>query len=82
MNPEETDMTRHRSDREPSWFDMPLDTAYARMAAHQAEARRSRLADEGPPDGVVRRLRHGLGHRLIDAGIALAGERRPQTLAR
>lgn len=82
MSGEETDMTRYRSDREPSTFDASLDTAYARMAAHQAEARRSRLADAGPPDSVVRRLRHGLGHRLIDAGIALAGERRPQSIAR
>ena len=82
MSPEETDMTRYRSDREPSTFDAPLDTAYARIAALQAEARRSRLADDGPPDGVVRRVRHRVGHRLIALGSAVAGERRQQTLAR
>ena len=82
MSSEETDMTRYRSDRRPSTFDGPLDTAYVRIAGLQAEAHRSRLADEGPPDGMVRRLRHGVGHRLIDVGVALAGERRSQRLAR
>ena len=82
MSPEETDMTRYRPERQPSTFDAPLDMAYTRIAALQTEAQRYRLADEVPPSGLVRRMRHGVGHRLIAAGVALAGERRPQTLAR
>ena len=82
MSAEETDMNRYRAERQPSTFDGPLEAAYARMAALQGEARRSRLTVDGQPVGIVRRLRHGVGYRLIAAGIALAGERRPQTLAR
>lgn len=75
-------MTCYTPDHQHSTFDMPLQQADARIAALREEARRSRLADDGPPSDPIRRLRFGLGHRLIALGSALAAERRPRPLAR
>lgn len=75
-------MTCYETTGAPSTFDIPIEIANARMAALRSERRRSRLADEGSPDGAVRRLRYGIGHRLIALGSALVAERRPRTLAR
>ncbi len=74
-------MTCYRPDPAHSTFDVPLELAHERIAALRGEARRSDLADEGPP-ATIRRLRHGIGHRLIAIGSALAAEQRPHTLAR
>jgi hypothetical protein len=71
-----------RSDLAHSTFDVPLVMANERTAAFRGEARRTRLTDDGLPGGAVRRLRHGVGHRLIAVGSALVAERRSQTLAR
>lgn len=75
-------MTCDRTDREHSAFDIPLDVANERMAALRSEMRRSRVADDGPPNDAVRRLRQGIGHRLIALGSALAAERRTRPFAR
>lgn len=75
-------MTCYERDQDHSAFDMPLEMAQARIDALRGEARRSRQADDGPPDGAIRRVRHGLGLRLIALGSALAAERRPRPLAR
>lgn len=78
-------MNDYRPDRMYSTFDFPLEMANTRMHALRSETRRSRLADrtaDHPPSGAVRRLRHGIGHRLIAVGSALVAERRSRTLAR
>ena len=75
-------MTCDQIDLPNSTLDTPLLMANERTAAFRGEASRHRLADDGPPGGALRRLRHGLGHRLIALGSALVAERRPQTLAR
>jgi hypothetical protein len=75
-------MTCYETTDAPSSFDLPLHLATARMAALRSERRRSGLADEGPPDGAFRRLRHGIGHRLIALGSILVADRRSRTLAR
>jgi hypothetical protein len=71
-----------RSDLAHSTFDVPLVMASERTAAFRGEAGRMRLTEDRPPAGAVRRIRHGLGHRLIAVGSALVAERRSQTLAR
>lgn len=79
-------MTCYRPDRLDSTFDLPLEMANTRMAALRSETRRSRVAGDRPadhpPSGAVRRLRHGLGHRLIALGSALVADHRSRTLAR
>lgn len=75
-------MTCYETTGAPSTFDVPLQLAAARMAGLRSERRRSRLADEGPPTGAVRRLRRGIGHRLIALGSFLVADRRSSTLAR
>lgn len=75
-------MTCYETTDAPSTFDVPLQLAAARMAVLRSERRRSRRADADPPDGPVRRLRHGIGHRLIALGSILVADRRSGTLAR
>jgi hypothetical protein len=75
-------MTCYERDHEHSAFDLPLDLANARIDALRSEARRTRQSDDGPPVGAIRRVRHGLGLRLIALGSALAADRRPRPLAR
>lgn len=72
----------YRPDREHSALEIPLEMANERMAALRSEMRRSREADDGPPNGAVRRFRQGIGLRLIALGSALAAEHRTRPLAR
>ncbi len=75
-------MTCYEKTSAPSTFDVPLQLAAARMAGLRSERRRFGPANEDPPNGLVRRLRHGIGRRLIALGSILVADRRSSPLTR